>query len=206
MNPEPSPQNLQAEHPLCARHPSNLATFTCTRCGRFACAGCKEWNAQDPRTCTDCARLSATQVRAEPGQRFLAAFLDGLVLLVGLVPVMLAVAFVPKEDELMTTVAMIGWLISLGAVLLVQLNLARRGQSIGKRWQRIRVVRSDGSKASVLRIVLLRNVVPQVIGSFCGIFAFIDPLFIFGAQRRCLHDLIADTIVITEPSWKEELP
>lgn len=205
MNPEPFSAPVSAEHAVCARHPLNLATITCARCGQFACSGCEAWNAQGERICSDCAPLSATQVRAEPGQRFLASFLDGLVLLVGLVPVILAAAFVPKENELMTTLAMIGWLISLGAVLLVQLNLARRGQTVGKRWQRIRVVRSDGSKASVVRIVLLRNVVPQVIGSFCGVFTLIDPLFIFGAQRRCLHDLIADTIVINEPSWKDEL-
>jgi hypothetical protein len=28
------------------------------------------------------------------------------------------------------------------------------------------------------------------------IFAIADPLFIFGEERRCVHDLMADTIVV----------
>ena len=77
--------------------------------------------------------------------------------------------------------------------------VARNGQTIGKKIMGIKVVRSDGSPASLGRIFWLRNVLPGVLGAIpkLGIvFGFIDPLLIFGQARQCLHDKIADTIVI----------
>jgi hypothetical protein len=41
--------------------------------------------------------------------------------------------------------------------------------------------------------------VPTLIGMipYVGwIFSLADPLFIFGESRRCLHDMLADTIVV----------
>jgi uncharacterized RDD family membrane protein YckC len=75
------------------------------------------------------------------------------------------------------------------------LLVARYGQTIAKRMLDIKVVRSDGSQASLGRIFWLRNVVNTLLGviPLCSI---IDPLFIFGERRRCIHDLIADTIVV----------
>jgi len=77
--------------------------------------------------------------------------------------------------------------------------LQRNGQSIGKRLTGIKVVRKDGSRASVLRILLLRNLVnaiPEVIPVLLVVYPLIDTLMIFGDSRRCLHDRIADTLVI----------
>lgn len=59
--------------------------------------------------------------------------------------------------------------------------------------------RSDGSRATLARIFWLRNVVNDairfvpVLGPLYGL---VDVLMIFGGQRRCCHDYIADTIVI----------
>ncbi len=77
--------------------------------------------------------------------------------------------------------------------------VARHGQSIGKRAVGIKVVRSDGSKAGLGRIFWLRNVVnniPSVIPVVSFIYLLVDLLMIFGDSRRCLHDRIADTIVV----------
>jgi uncharacterized RDD family membrane protein YckC len=75
------------------------------------------------------------------------------------------------------------------------LLVARYGQTMGKRLLEIRVVRSDGSQASLGRIFWLRNVVNGLLG-IIPLYAIIDVLFIFGQRRQCIHDLIADTIVV----------
>jgi uncharacterized RDD family membrane protein YckC len=69
------------------------------------------------------------------------------------------------------------------------------GQSIAKKLMGIKVLRSDGSPASVGRIFWLRNVVNGVL-SIIPLYALIDILLIFGEQRKCIHDKIADTIVV----------
>jgi uncharacterized RDD family membrane protein YckC len=75
------------------------------------------------------------------------------------------------------------------------LLVARYGQTMGKRMLEIKVARSDGSQASLGRIFWLRNVVNYLLGVI-PFYGLIDVLFIFGARRQCLHDLIADTIVV----------
>jgi uncharacterized RDD family membrane protein YckC len=73
--------------------------------------------------------------------------------------------------------------------------MRRNGQSIGKKATGIKVVRSDGSAASLSRLIWLRNVVNWMI-SIIPLYGLIDVLFIFGESRQCLHDKIADTIVV----------
>jgi uncharacterized RDD family membrane protein YckC len=75
----------------------------------------------------------------------------------------------------------------------------RNGQTIAKKILSIKVVRKDGSKAGVGRIFWLRNVVNTLIAMVPlvgGIYALVDALMIFGDPRQCIHDKIADTIVI----------
>ena len=75
------------------------------------------------------------------------------------------------------------------------LYVMRNGQSIAKKILGIKVVRSDGSPASLARIFWLRNVVNWFV-SIIPLYFVIDGLFIFGESRQCVHDKIADTIVI----------
>ena len=75
------------------------------------------------------------------------------------------------------------------------LLVARYGQTMAKRLLEIRVVRSDGSQASLGRIFWLRNVVNGLL-SVIPLYGIIDLLFIFGERRQCIHDLLADTIVV----------
>jgi uncharacterized RDD family membrane protein YckC len=85
-------------------------------------------------------------------------------------------------------------------LLVVQLYfLWRDGQSLGKKAMRIRIVRTDGSRSSLSRIFLLRMAVPSLLSMIplAGpIFGLADSLLIFGAPRRCIHDYMADTVVV----------
>jgi uncharacterized RDD family membrane protein YckC len=75
------------------------------------------------------------------------------------------------------------------------------GQTIGKRWFRLRVVLCDGSPAGFVRTVALRSwlfgalaFVPSL-----GALPFLaDPLLVFRRDRRCLHDLVAGTKVVLD--------
>ena len=75
------------------------------------------------------------------------------------------------------------------------LYVSRNGQSIAKKLMGIKVVRKDGSKASLGRIFFLRNVV-NIILAFIPLYGLVDALLIFGESRQCIHDKIADTIVV----------
>jgi uncharacterized RDD family membrane protein YckC len=77
--------------------------------------------------------------------------------------------------------------------------VAANGQTIAKKLLGIKVVRSDGTRATVGRIFWLRNVVNTLISMIPligGLYALVDALFIFTERKQCLHDKIADTIVV----------
>lgn len=90
----------------------------------------------------------------------------------------------------------------LGGVLFLVVQgwlLVKRGQTIGKVAIGLRIVRSDGSACSAGRILGLRYGVGFVIGVIPMInmvYGLIDSLLIFRQSRQCLHDQIADTIVV----------
>jgi uncharacterized RDD family membrane protein YckC len=88
-----------------------------------------------------------------------------------------------------TFIGLIVWLV-ITIVL-----MRRNGQSIGKKATGIKVVRSDGSPVSLARLIWMRNVLNWVI-SIIPLYGLIDALFIFGESRQCLHDKLADTIVV----------
>jgi uncharacterized RDD family membrane protein YckC len=89
-----------------------------------------------------------------------------------------------------------------GFVLFIAVHgylLANRGQTIGKALLQMRIVRPDGSRASVQRLIGLRYGVGSIFAIVpvaAQIYGLLDAVLIFGARRRCLHDRIADTVVI----------
>lgn len=140
---------------------------------------------------------------ATRSQRFWAAMLDagiafGAVILVSA----LAPALLRGGDadsglwSLDLRGAAVGYLIflALHGVLLV-----RRGQTLGKAVLRIRIRRSDGGPASAFSLLGIRYGVGAglmtlpVLGAAYGV---LDALLIFRRSRRCLHDTLADTIVV----------
>jgi uncharacterized RDD family membrane protein YckC len=95
------------------------------------------------------------------------------------------------------------WAGLLFAILLQSILLALRGQNLGKLAVGVRVVKLNGEPAGVLRGVFLRYLLPVFVMMVLNIlfplgflFLFVDFCFIFRADRRCLHDLIAGTKVV----------
>lgn len=87
------------------------------------------------------------------------------------------------------------------ALLIVQVwLLTTRGQTVGKKLMGIRIVKlADGSNPGFVTAVLLRAVVPGILGAipYLGLlFSLVDACFIFRDDRRCIHDHIAGTIVV----------
>jgi uncharacterized RDD family membrane protein YckC len=102
-------------------------------------------------------------------------------------------AMLGGPGTIVTVVALIAWCVITAWLV------AANGQSIGKRIVGIKVVRTDGSRASFARIFLLRNVVnglPNLLPYAGWLYQLVDPLLIYQESRQCLHDRIADTIVV----------
>jgi len=135
---------------------------------------------------------------AGAGVRLGAYLIDTI--LVSVVIIVFIVAVYLSMDNERGPGAAIAWLFTIvGAGVLIWLNVVyvlQNGQSIAKKWLGIKVVRSDGSPASLGRIFWLRNVVNSLINSVFGLYFIIDSLLIFSDSRQCVHDKIADTIVV----------
>ena len=80
--------------------------------------------------------------------------------------------------------------------------LYRNGQTFGKYLFAIKIVRVNGSRVGLLRIVLVRYSLWWAMlcfyqfGFLLLFLSLLDSLLIFQNSKQCWHDLIADTIVI----------
>jgi uncharacterized RDD family membrane protein YckC len=133
--------------------------------------------------------------------RLAAVIVDNLMVSVLLLPgYLLLLEEVPADWSVMLVPA--AWVGTPLGVLLVGTNiflLVRDGQTLAKRWFGLRVVRADGTRCGAARLLGLRYVLPAVIGAIpCvgALFSLIDALMIFREERRCIHDDMADTIVV----------
>ncbi len=76
--------------------------------------------------------------------------------------------------------------------------LSTFGQTIGKKVMNIKIVKIDTDEnGGLVTNVLIRGVLNGIIG-LTLIYVIVDILFIFRDDRRCIHDLIAGTRVVSE--------
>ena len=140
--------------------------------------------------------------KSSRGARLGAVLLDSVpIFLVAIVAAIAVPGFASGDGDNTAVMVFIGIVVLAAlAFAIYQLVLLHRyGQTFGKKLVGIKIVRSDGSRAGLGRIFALRYLVPGVIGAIPllgPLFSLIDPLFIFGEEKRCLHDMIADTIVV----------
>jgi len=136
---------------------------------------------------------------ASRGHRFAAAIVDLLIMIIALIPFFLFFGFEKLEEESLEMMAY-GFLYGLGAMLILNgYLLYNYAQTIGKYYMGIRVENLDGSQAAFSKILFKRilpmqivTLIPTVGDIIAGL---VNPLFIFGKERRCLHDYIAQTKV-----------
>lgn len=133
---------------------------------------------------------------ASRSKRLIAAILDDLLYLGMFLPFGVLFVLDEPDDTLAVALVCVSVVLLLGVLALQIALLARNRWTLGKRLLSIRIVRSDGSEASFARVFWLRGCVTFLITSVANGLSLIDALFIFGARRRCLHDFMADTIVV----------
>ncbi len=153
---------------------------------------------------------SDSQMLADRGSRFGGALIDNLLYIAAAAPGGIMIFYNLRElGNMMIGVALI--LVLLLPLAIYQWYLiSTTGQSLAKKWLRMRIVKMDGSRVDFVSGVLLRIWVPGLIAGAIGfvtgaagagdslsrIFNLVDALFIFGAGSRCLHDYIAGTKVV----------
>lgn len=131
---------------------------------------------------------------ASRGRRFAGAFVDGIAYAIGGAPLLL------DDAMAMSDVAMVVGILGFLVVGFIQcVMITSSGQSIGKKLLGMRIVRLDGSPCGFVHGVALRawlfgmlTMIPYV----GNMLSLVDALAIFGAERRCIHDLLAGTKVV----------
>jgi uncharacterized RDD family membrane protein YckC len=136
------------------------------------------------------------------GKRFGGFIIDALIVTVILLPIMFftgALRLMFGGGHSFGRQAIYGL---LGCGVWLVLNgplLARSGQTIGKKAVGTKIVDLAGALPPFGKLVGLRYVLPILIGQIPflgGLFGLADALFIFGPERRCIHDYLAGTRVV----------
>lgn len=135
--------------------------------------------------------------------RLVASFVDGLIVIIPVFPLIFILGLVNFDDPEAQPTFMEGMIISLvylAVFLLLNLKfLLRDGQTIAKKLLKIRIVDLHGNlpdpKGNLLPRYALYMLVGQipVIGP---ILALVNVLFIFRSDKRCVHDLVGKTRVV----------
>ncbi len=142
-------------------------------------------------------------VLAGRGARLGAAIIDGIIGTLISLPIMYwfgMFEYIKNGQEPPLTLTLITAPLGLLAFVLVHGYLLKTaGQTVGKRLVGIQIQGLDGQLLP-LPALIGKRYVPIVAASlvpFVGqLLTLIDILFIFGEQRRCVHDLIAGTRVV----------
>ncbi len=132
-----------------------------------------------------------------------ASIIDSIIMMFVVVPVMY---FTGGFDDMMEGrepgfVYMFGMgILSLVAYLVINYRfLVTNGQTIGKKVLEIKIVDLNGNLPVFQPQLLIRYAVYLLPGQipFVGqLFSLINVLFIFSAEKRCIHDLVAKTKVV----------
>lgn len=137
------------------------------------------------------------------GKRLGGAIIDGIIVAIIYVPLIMLSGnwermLAGQESQ---TQAFLIWMVGVTVFLTVNgVLLAQRGQTIGKLILRMRIVSFEtNEQLPFWKVYGLRYLPLQLLGLFGVIGSLvnlINVLFIFGREKRCLHDYVANTKVV----------
>ena len=132
-----------------------------------------------------------------------ASIIDGVLMVVVVMPLAFflgAFEAIEQSGEMGIGPTIALGIASIGAFFLFNgYLLSTNGQTVGKKLMNIKIVDLNGNNMPFGRLIGMRYIpvwivsyIP-IVGSFTSL---IDALFIFRADKRCVHDLIAGTQVV----------
>jgi uncharacterized RDD family membrane protein YckC len=135
--------------------------------------------------------------------RFVAAFVDSFIAMCYGFPILYLLGFwryiaAGQQAPFLLTIALSA--ISFVCFLVVHGYLLKaKGQTVGKMLTGIRIADLDGNLPDFAKVILLRYLplslaaLIPVVGPYLSL---VDVIFIFGSERRCIHDRLAGTKVV----------
>jgi uncharacterized RDD family membrane protein YckC len=140
---------------------------------------------------------------ADRSTRFVAALIDGIIAMCYMFPILDLLStwsylVTQQPHPFAVTIAANG--VGFGCFLLIHGYLLKKyGQTVGKKILGIRIADMNGNLPHFAKVIFLRylsislvTLIP-VVGNYLSL---VDVLFIFGSERRCVHDLLAGTKVV----------
>lgn len=147
--------------------------------------------------------VAEKNVIASKMNRFLAAFIDGIILLLAVIPFMFFMGFYTfiMEGQELTFMQNLGaGLVGVAVFFILNTHfLLKSGQTIGKKMLGIKIVDMNGNLPSFSEHLIKRYLMHFGLGQIpvAGqILSLINILFVFGKDARCGHDYFAGTKVV----------
>lgn len=161
------------------------------------------------------AQEPGDQEPAERGIRLVAAIIDGVIMVVIMLPLMYFGGYFrtmmeATQNGQSNLLSPILWGIG-GVIAFFVVNaqpLGQSGQTWGKKIMKIKIVDMDGHQPSLATLLGKRYLFSQgvtLIPCLGLVIWLVDALMIFRDDRRCLHDQIAGTKVVVDRSGGDSL-
>jgi uncharacterized RDD family membrane protein YckC len=148
-----------------------------------------------------------TNELAGRGSRLGAVIIDSIIIIPALIGIAMITGF---WDEIFPRLAngiplslkenLIMFLVGQSVFLMLNGSfLANYGQTIGKKLMKIKIVDMEGNNLGLIKLYSLRYLSFSLFSQIPvagGLISLLNILFVFGKERRCLHDRLAGTQVI----------
>ena len=168
------------------------------------CPNCHIDNLEGARFCASCGTsltsesgpVAASVGLAGRGTRLGAVVIDALIYGVPMILMAILAPVLARGGDIGPIFFFLIGLSIIGIFLYQLMLLSRDGQTLGKKAVGIRIVKKDtGENGGFVSNVLLRIIVNGLLG-IIPLYGLVDILFIFREDRRCIHDMIAGTVVV----------